>query len=131
MGCAEFQVVGCHGPVGTIFSFGPWTAWILPDPHGISKWVVDAFSSLVGLSKKWCKGGWRHGFKLGLIWVPLINCFAPDFVPPAPYLVCDPAESPNGSGILVQPSLTGAHFGKPGCLTLAVKVTQPLPPRIS
>ena len=27
----------------------------------------------------------------------------PDLVPPAPYLVCDPFQTPGGSGVLVQP----------------------------
>ena len=36
----------------------------------------------------------------------------PEFVPPAPYLVCKPEDSPNGSGILVQPALIDAHFHK-------------------
>ena len=36
----------------------------------------------------------------------------PEFVPPAPYLVCRPQDSPNGSGILVQPALIDAHFRK-------------------
>ena len=36
----------------------------------------------------------------------------PEFVPPAPYLVCKPQDSPNGSGILVQPALIDAHFRK-------------------
>ena len=34
------------------------------------------------------------------------------FVPPAPYLVCKPVESPYVSGILVQPALIDAHFRK-------------------
>ena len=36
----------------------------------------------------------------------------PEFVPPAPYLVCKPQDSPNGSGLLVQPALIDAHFRK-------------------
>ena len=36
----------------------------------------------------------------------------PDFVPPAPYLVCKPEDSPTGSGILVQPALVYTHFRK-------------------
>ena len=36
----------------------------------------------------------------------------PEFVPPALYLVCKPQDSPNGSGILVQPALVDAHFRK-------------------
>ena len=36
----------------------------------------------------------------------------PEFVPPAPCKVCKPHESPNGSGILVQPALVDAHFCK-------------------
>ena len=36
----------------------------------------------------------------------------PDLVPPAPYLVCDPKQTPGGSGILVQPSLIDAQFRK-------------------
>ena len=32
----------------------------------------------------------------------------PEFVPPAPYLVCKPQDSPNGSGILVQPHFRNA-----------------------
>ena len=33
-----------------------------------------------------------------------------DFVPPTPHLICKLEDSPNGSGILVQPALIGAHF---------------------
>ena len=36
----------------------------------------------------------------------------PEFVPPAPYLVCKPQDSPTGSGVLVQPALIDAHFRK-------------------
>ena len=36
----------------------------------------------------------------------------PEFAPPAPYLVCKPQDSPNGSGLLVQPALIDAHFRK-------------------
>ena len=35
-----------------------------------------------------------------------------EFVSPAPYLVCKPQDSPNGSGILVQPALIDAYFRK-------------------
>ena len=36
----------------------------------------------------------------------------PEFVPPASYPVCEPQDSPNGSGILVQPALIDAYFRK-------------------
>ena len=36
----------------------------------------------------------------------------PEFVPAALYLVCKPQDSPNQSGILVQPALIDAHFRK-------------------
>ena len=36
----------------------------------------------------------------------------PDLVLPAPYLVCDPSQTPGGSGVLVQPSLIDAQFRK-------------------
>ena len=35
-----------------------------------------------------------------------------DLVPPAPYLVCDPKQTPGGSGTLVQPSPIDAQFRK-------------------
>ena len=42
----------------------------------------------------------------------LTSGFGPDFVSPAPYLVCKPQDSPNGSGILVLPVLIDAQFRK-------------------
>ena len=36
----------------------------------------------------------------------------PDLFPPAPYLVCDPNQTPGGSGVLVQPALIDAQFRK-------------------
>ena len=36
----------------------------------------------------------------------------PEFVPPAPYLVCNPQDSPNRSEILVQRPFIDAHFRK-------------------
>ena len=47
----------------------------------------------------------------------------PEFVPPAPYLVCTPQDSPNGSGILVQPALIDATFVRHGCLIFVVRDT--------
>ena len=40
----------------------------------------------------------------------LTSGFALSLFPPAPYLVCKPRDSPNGSGILVQPAPIDAHF---------------------
>ena len=43
---------------------------------------------------------------------PSVSMASSGDVPPVPYLVCKPHDSPNGSGILVKPFFIDAHFRK-------------------
>ena len=106
------------GPTGPITSFEPWTSWIPPDLHGFYQWVMDALALLndfilqvVRLRHSSRSISWANWIREDLASRPY-QWLRPEFVPPAPYLVCEPRESPNGSGILVQPALIDAHFRK-------------------
>ena len=106
------------GPTGPIPSFEPWTSWIPPDLHGFYKWAMDALALLNEFILQVVRH--RHSSR-SISWANWIRedlasrpyqWLRPEFVPPAPYLVCEPRESPNGSGILVQPALIDALFRK-------------------
>ena len=89
-----------------------------PDLHGFYKWVMDALATLNEFVLKvvHCRQptrlqAWSNWIREDLTshpyqWLP------PDFVPPAPCLVCKPQDFRNGSRILVHPSLIHAHFRK-------------------
>ena len=106
------------GPTGPITSFEPWTHWIPPDLHGFYKWAMDVLALLAEFVLKVVHSrqtarlqAWSNWIREDLISHPY-QWLRPDFVPPAPHLVCNPQDSPNGSGILVQPALVDAHFRK-------------------
>ena len=105
-------------PAGPVTSFEPWTHWIPPDLHGFYKWAMDTLALLNEFVLKAVHHrqtarlpGWSHWIGEDLTSHPY-QWLRPEFVPPAPYLVCKPQDSPNGSGILVQPALIDAHFRK-------------------
>ena len=106
------------GPTGPVTSFEPWTHWTTPDLHGFYKWTMDTKALLNEFVLKVVRH--RQTSRLqawsNWIWEDLTShpyqWLRPEFVPPASYLVCKPHDFPNGSGILVQPSLIDAHFRK-------------------
>ena len=106
------------GPTGPITSFEPWTHWIPPDLHGWYKWTMDAaalldefFLKVVHSRQTARLQAWSNWIGEDLTSYPY-QWLRPDIVPAAPYLVCKPQDSPNGSGILVQLALIDAHFRK-------------------
>ena len=49
---------------------------------------------------------------------PLVHTYRwlrPDLDPPAPFLSCDPKDTVDGSGVLVEPMLLMSTSGRPGC----------------
>ena len=54
---------------------------------------------------------WSNWIREDLTLSALSNGFVPN-LSLLPYLVCKPQDSPNGSGLLVQPGLIDAHFRK-------------------
>ena len=114
----RWRAVVRSGPTGLITSFEPWTCWIPPDLHGFYKWAMDALAFLNEFVLQVVRH--RHNSR-SISWANWIRgdlasrafqWLRPEVVPPAPYLVCELRESPNGSVILVQPALTDAHFRK-------------------
>ena len=106
------------GPTGPVTSFDPWTHWIPPDLHGFYKWAMDTLALLNEFVLKVVRHRQTSRFQAWSNWIREdlasrpCRWLRPEFVPPAPYLVCKPQDSPNGSGILVQPALIDAHFRK-------------------
>ena len=105
-------------PTGPVTSFEPWTHWIPPDLHGFYKWAMDTLALLNEFVLKVVRHrqtsrsiAWSNWIREDLASRPY-KWLRPEFVPPAPYLVCKPQDSPNGSGLLVQPALIDAHFRK-------------------
>ena len=99
-------------------SFEPWTHWIPPDLHGFCKWAIDTLALLnesvlkvVHHRQTAQLQAWSNWIREDLTSHPY-QWLRPEFVPLAPYLVCKPQDSPNGSGILLQPALIDAHFRK-------------------
>ena len=106
------------GPTVPVTSFDPWTHWIPPDLHGFYKWAMDTLALLNEFVLKVVRHRQSSRFQAWSNWIRedltsrLCQWLRPEFVPPAPYLVCKPQDSPNGSGMLVQPALVDAHFRK-------------------
>ena len=106
------------GPTGLVASLEPWTHWIPPDLHGFYKWAMDTLALLNEFVLKVVRHrqtsrsiAWTNWIREDLASRPY-KWLRPEFVSLAPYLVCRPRDSPNGSGILVQPALIDAHFRK-------------------
>ena len=55
--------------------------------------------------------GWRNWIREDSLVHPY-RWLRPDLVPPAPFLQCDPRLTPDGSGILSDPSQIDAEFRK-------------------
>ena len=105
-------------PTGPVASLDPWTHWIPPDLHGFYKRAMDTLAlhnefvlKVVRHRQTSRSIAWTNWIREDLASRPY-KWLLPEFVPPAPYLVCRPRGSPNGSGILVQPALIDAHFRK-------------------
>ena len=114
----RWQAVVRLGPTGPVTSFEPWTSWIPPDLHGFYKCAMDTLALLDEFVLRVVRHrqssrsiAWANWIREDLASRPY-KWLRPGFVPPAPYLVCRPQDSPNGSGILVQPALIDAHFRK-------------------
>ena len=107
-----------QGPTGPVTSLDPWADWLPPDLHGFYTWVFDTLKVLdkfitqvVAARRDASILSWKRWLHEDLGSRPY-KWLRPDLVPPAPYLVCDPKQTPGGSGILVQPSLIDAQFRK-------------------
>ena len=107
-----------QGPTGPVVTLDPWRDWLPPDLHGFFTWVFDSlkvldeFISHVAIARRDASIlSWKRWLNEDLSSRPF-QWLRPDLVPPAPYLVCDPKQTPGGSGILVQPSLIDAQFRK-------------------
>ena len=105
------QMDCCCCTTDPISSFESWMRWIPPD-----KWAMNALALLNELILKVVSSSQTARLQAWSTWIredltshPYLR---PGFVPPAPYLACKPQESPNGTGILVQPDLIDAHFRK-------------------
>ena len=114
----RWRAVVRMSPTGPVTSFEPWTHWIPPDLHGFYKWAMDTLALLNEFVLKVVRHrltsrsiAWSNWIREDLASRPY-KWLGPEFVPPAPYLVCKPQDSPNGSGILVQPALNDALFRK-------------------
>ena len=106
------------GPTGPVTSFEPWSSWIPPDLRGFYKWAMDTSALLNEFVLRVVRHrqssrslAWANWIREDLASRPY-KWLRPEFVPPAPYLVCKPQDSPDGSGILVQPVFIDAHFRK-------------------
>ena len=111
----RFCAVVRMGPTGPVTSFEPWTHWIPPDLHGFCKWAVDTLALLNEFVLKVVHHRQTARLQAWSNWIRedlTSHRLRPEFVPLAPYLVCNPQDSPTGSGILVQPALIDAHFRK-------------------
>ena len=108
-----------QGPTGPVLnSLEPWKDWLPPDLHGFYAWVfdtlkvLDVFISQVADARRDAAIlSWKKWLREDLSSRPY-QWLRPGLIPPAPYLVCDPKQTPGGSGILVQPSLIDAQFRK-------------------
>ena len=106
------------GPTGPVTSLDPWTHWIPPDLHGFYNWAMDTLALLNEFVLKVVHHRQTARLQALSNWIREdltshpYQWLRPEFVPPVPYLVCKPQDSPNGSGILVQPALIDAHFRK-------------------
>ena len=82
------------------------------------KWAMDTLALLNEFVLKVVRHRQTSRFQASSNWIREdltsrpYQWLRPEFVPLAPYLVCKPQDSPNGSGILVQPALIDAHFSK-------------------
>ena len=96
------------GTIGPITSFEPWTNWT----HLV---CMVLFTRVCSESCPWQRRppGCRPGPTGYVIYHPIQICgLVRTLSLPAPELVCKPVDSPNGSGIPVQPALIDAHFRK-------------------
>ena len=115
---SRWRAVVRLGTSGLVTSFEPWTHWIPPDLHGFLQMAMDTLALLNEFVLKVVRHrqtsrsiAWSNWIREDLASRPY-KWLRPEFVPPAPYLVCKPQDSPNGSGLLVHPALIEAHFRK-------------------
>ena len=114
---SRWRAVVRMGPTGPVTPLDPWTYWIPPDLHGFYK-CMDTLALLNEFVLKVVRHRQTSRFQAWSNWIREdlasrpYQWLRPEFVPPAPYLVCKPQDSPNGSGLLVQPALIDAHFRK-------------------
>ena len=104
------------GPAGPVTSLDPWTHRTPLDFHGFHNWAMDTLALLNEFVLKVVRHRQTSRFQAWSNWIREDFTSRPyqwlqrEFVPPVPYLVCKLQDSPNGSGILVQPALIDAHF---------------------
>ena len=95
-----WRAVVRFGPTGPVTSFDPWTHWIPPDLHGFYKWAMDTLALLSEFVLKVVRHrqtsrpiAWSNWIREDLASRPY-KWLRPEFVPPAPYLVCRPQGLP-------------------------------------
>ena len=102
----RWRAVVRMGLTGPVTSFEPWTHWVPPDLH-LNEFVLKVVHHRQTARLQ----AWSNSIREDLTSHPC-QWLRPEFVPLAPHLVCKPRDSPNRSGILVQPALIDAHFRK-------------------
>ena len=129
----RWRAVVRMGPTGPVTSFEPWTHWIPPDLHGFYKWTMDTLALLNEFVLKVVHHrqtarlqAWSNWNREDLTSHPY-QWLRPEFVPPAPYLVCKPQDSPNGSGFWSSQLLLMTTFERHGCLIFVEMGTLLLP----
>ena len=111
----------CFGEGGGAVGGVDWNVLVSCPRFGLDGFLDAVSNSIVRITefvqcvvlhrKEFAIRGWRS-------WVledPLVHPYrwlSPDFVPPAPFLSCDPGESEDGSGVLVNPDDIDRHFEK-------------------
>ena len=114
----RWAAVRRQGPAGPVLTLDPWKDWLPPDLHGFYAWVFDTLKVPDGFISQIASArrdatilSWKMWLREDLSSRPY-QWLRPDLVPPAPYLVCNPKQTPGLSGILVQPALIDAQFRK-------------------
>ena len=111
----QWDAIVAAGPMGTV------TAGALERVSGLD--ITEVGAAVAGLHldlDKFLKAIVRHrkekavhDWKAWVLEDPLVHPYRwlrPDLVPPAPFLQCDPRETPGGSGVIADPGLIDAKF---------------------
>ena len=88
------------GPIGALLIFMGFYKWTMDTLALLNEFVLKVVHHRQTARLQ----AWSNWIREDLTSHPY-QWLRPEFVPPAPYLVCKPQDSPNGSGILVQPAL--------------------------
>ena len=92
----RWRAVVRMGPTGPVTSLDPWTHWIRPDLHRFYKWAMDTLALLNEFILKVVRHRQTSRFQAWSNWIREhltsrpYQWLRPEFVPPAPHLVCKP-----------------------------------------